>query len=113
MGWPHLFAALARPRLPARHAEAGAGHHGCSAGFPSNCLVSRKEHPDHARLLREQQKCAFPRAERYNGCCPRPLNLPDDADQVLIKRPFDNGLLTIILDEREARASKQSRLIPN
>jgi HSP20 family protein len=41
------------------------------------------------------------------------LNLPDDADQVLIKRPFDNGLLTIILDEREARASKQSRLIPN
>jgi len=100
LGWPHLFAARALPRLPARHAEAGAGHHGCSAGFPSNGLVSRKEHPDHALVLREQQKGGFPRAERYNGCCPRRLNLPDDADQVLVKRPFDNGLLTIIFDVR-------------
>ncbi|WP_410952613.1 Hsp20 family protein [Pseudomonas sp. S1(2024)] len=77
-------------------------------------LPGLKERTSRSRLLlREQQKGAFPRAERYNGCCPRPLNLPDDADQVLIKRPFDNGLLTIIFDEREACASKHSRLIPN
>ncbi|QDW58139.1 hypothetical protein EZZ80_11340 [Pseudomonas putida] len=55
----------------------------------------------------------LPSCRTLYGCCPPPLNLPDDADQVLIKRPFDNGLLTIILEEREAGASKHSRSTPN